>query len=136
MKGTPDLPPPALPDYRNAVGRRWGGDRMRGQLTVSRHTDPLVQELFGHLNAQRTTIAECAERAGINDEAIKGWRTRWQPKLGNFQAALNALGLRLVIVPDDMPLPDAARQMRFEAMKTLRLREPRKRRHVAEGERE
>lgn len=126
MKGRPsEIVAPE--HYRNAVGRRWGGDRNRGKLCVSKHTMPLVQEFFGHLNAQQTTIEECALRAGVNDEAIKGWRTRWQPKLGNFVAVLHALDLDLVIVPRGAVLPTHLQQVRQRAEATLRFREPTRR---------
>jgi hypothetical protein len=127
MKGQP-LERVAPEAYRNVDGRRWGGDRHRGQVSVSRHTPPLVREFFGHLNAQQTTIAECADRAGVNHDALKGWRTRFHPKLSNFEAVLNALDLDLVIVPRGTVLPAHAQQARQRALAALAFREPRPRR--------
>lgn len=60
--------------------------------------DPLVRRLFLEMNAQRCSAQLLAERAGVNRNVIKDWRTRTVPNVRNLQAALNVLGLELKIV--------------------------------------
>lgn len=76
----------------NTVGTRW-----RGKLPIPAHVHPLMRRLFCELNAQRTTITEAAGRSGLRRETISDWRYRQEPRLSDFNAVLNAIGLELCI---------------------------------------
>jgi hypothetical protein len=76
----------------NALGTRW-----RGKLPIPEHCPLLVRLFFCELNLQQTTIGEVASRSGLARRTISDWRYRREPVLSNFNAALNVLGLELVI---------------------------------------
>jgi len=84
------------------VGNRHG-TRWRGKLPLPSHSHPLVRQFIGELNAQMTTIRECATRAGLGPKTVCDWRYRTNPNLANFDAALNVLGLELCIRPRREP---------------------------------
>lgn len=93
----------------NADGRRWGGDRHRGRVKLPTNAHPVVHTLFTEMNGQMTTMAEVAERSGVNAHTIRGWRGRWVPTVANLDACLNVLGLRLAVVPINGPMPRPTR---------------------------
>ena len=82
----------------NRAGRRSGGYPRVGRLAVPSKADPLVRRLFQLLNSQRTGLSEVDEKSGVNRRTISSWRYYTCPTLGNFKAALNAIGYDLVIV--------------------------------------
>lgn len=75
----------------NRCGTRW-----RGKLAIPDGAHPFVKKFFAEANRQHTTLAEVADRAGIDRHTLTNWR-RIQPKLGDLEAALNVLDLELVI---------------------------------------
>lgn len=80
-----------------ALGRR--DARWRGKLTIPEHAHPLVRQLFELMNKEMVVMRDLAPKAGIQPCTISTWRYRSSPTLPLFQAALNALGYDLRIVP-------------------------------------
>ncbi|RTL99751.1 hypothetical protein EJV44_04530 [Ancylobacter aquaticus] len=77
-----------------------GGEaRWRGRLPMPRHAHPLVRQLIMEMNARQMLVSEVAAEAGFRACTISEWRYRRIPKLDLLQAALNVLGLELVILP-------------------------------------
>lgn len=89
----------ADPRYRTMDGQRWGGAKMRGQIPIPTHAHPLIRVLVAELNRQATTMGEAADRAGLDRDAVYRWRTTNTPRIDNLDAVLNAIGLRLAVVP-------------------------------------
>lgn len=77
------------------------GNNRRGGLRVPppAHCHPLVREFVGHINDQKTTLAEISTRSGVAVDTLRFWPTRHMPRLDLFDAALNTLDLELAIVP-------------------------------------
>ncbi len=71
--------------------------RHRGKLTLTDGMHPLTRRLFEEVNDQCATIDEIAKRSGVNRHTFSRWRWKTHPRLDNLQAALNVLGLELVI---------------------------------------
>jgi len=82
---------PPLP-IGNRAGTRW-----RGKLAIPAHAHPFVRRIYTEANRQYATIAEIADRAGVERHLISSWPNRNQPKLADIVAVLNVLGLDLVI---------------------------------------
>lgn len=80
-----------------ALGRR--DARWRGNLTIPEHAHPLVRRMFELMNEEKVVMRDIAPKAGIQPCTISTWRYRSAPTLPLFQAALNALGYDLAIVP-------------------------------------
>lgn len=77
-----------------------GGEaRWRGRLPMPRHAHPLVRQLIMEMNARQMLVSEVAREAGFRACTISEWRYRNVPKLDLLEAALNVLGLELVILP-------------------------------------
>ena len=71
--------------------------RLGRRVTVPQHAHPLVRRLFAEMRRQRASTAVVAERAGlISRMTLCGWRHH-TPTLDNLEAALNVLGLKLVV---------------------------------------
>lgn len=85
-----------------------GGEaRWRGRLPMPRHAHPLVRQLIMEMNARQVLVSEVAAEAGMRPCTISEWRYRSVPKLDLLEAALNVLGLELVILPRrGEPQPD------------------------------
>jgi DNA-binding phage protein len=49
------------------------------------------------MDRQQIGILDMAERAGVNKNTVKDWKTRAVPSIDNLQACLNVLGLRLTV---------------------------------------
>lgn len=63
----------------------------------------LITQLRAARIEQGLTQAELAEAIGVNTSSLKGWeRTYQQPGLSKAQAWAHALGLRLVLEPDEV----------------------------------
>lgn len=56
---------------------------------------PVVKFLFEEMIAQRMTEADLAEKIGISRDTIRNWRTRYNPKVTDLDAALKPLGYKL-----------------------------------------
>lgn len=65
-------------------------------------TSPFVQTFFKLLNQTDMKVDAVAEQAQLDPGTIWSWASkRWEPGLGNFEAALNVLGYKLVIQPKE-----------------------------------
>lgn len=95
MKPTGWQPIPLTDRMGRVRGKRW-----RGKHTVPEHAHPLVRKFFELLNADGATQTEICARAGLSIQTTKGWRKK-SPQLVTFEAALNTLGYRLAIVPEE-----------------------------------
>ncbi len=68
----------------------------RGNLPVPAHASPLVKQFFIAANDRKQTMSDIARRAGVHRATIARW-AEYGPQMANFEAALNVLGLELVI---------------------------------------
>jgi len=57
-----------------------------------------VRELFRTINEQGLNFEDLCQRAGVYGQTVRRWRKR-TPKLDNFEAVLNTMGLELMILP-------------------------------------
>lgn len=89
------------PDTHPTLAYRREGRRWRGKLAIPAHAHPIVCRLYAEANAQMTTLTEIADRAGLRRCTVGQWGRRNHPRIDQIEAALNALGMRLVIVEDD-----------------------------------
>lgn len=78
---------------------RKSGNQWRGRIPIPTHCHPLVRAWIAALNDQQTSLTEVSNRCGMDRRALSDWRYRRMPRLDNFEAALNVIGLRLVILP-------------------------------------
>lgn len=85
----------------NSAGRVWGGCRSRGRIPIPKHAHPLVRGLVEAMNDQQTTFKEVYERAGLGHTTMGKWCHSSMPRIDQLDAALNVLGLRLMIGPKD-----------------------------------
>lgn len=58
---------------------------------------PLVRAFWKRIVYEQTTAEEVADRAGIAANSIRAWRTQRNPRLPEFEAAVNVLGGRILI---------------------------------------
>ena len=56
---------------------------------------PLVRSLYEHMHKQCVTDADMSERAGVNVNTMKDWRTRTTPRVADLEACFNVLGMTL-----------------------------------------
>lgn len=77
--------------------RAYHGRNRRGQIKIPDHAHPLVKVFVAEMNDQRTTFAEMADRTAVGIDTMRFWTTRHMPRLDTFEAAINTLGLELVI---------------------------------------
>lgn len=75
------------------------GKHWRGKLSVPEHAHPLVRQFFEILNDHKATMMDVSKKAGPHWSTIQSWSRRSNPYIGNFEAALNAMGYELVIRP-------------------------------------
>lgn len=68
-------------------------------VEIPEHAHPLVREFVRIANQEQATLKEIAQRAGLNQHTLKGWRLKHMPQLDTFEAALNVLDHRLLIKP-------------------------------------
>lgn len=62
---------------------------------------PVVKFLFEQLVEQRLTESDLAERTGIHRDTLRNWRTRYNPRVTDLDAALRPLGFELRAVHID-----------------------------------
>ena len=67
-------------------------------LYIPKHSHPFVKLLFEQMNDQGIPLDECGRLSGITPSAISGWRKDRNPKIGDIEACLNVMGLKLVTV--------------------------------------
>lgn len=72
--------------------------KRRRAKPIARGSNPLVRHLITELNKRELTWAEAEAKAGVAVGTIRAWKSRSMPRLDNFTAALNAIGLDLKIV--------------------------------------
>jgi hypothetical protein len=77
----------------NTQGTRW-----RGKIPIPDHAHPLVRRLIELANQDQTTMGEVAVRAGLQPKTVCNWRYRNSPRIGDYEAAVNALGYEIKIV--------------------------------------
>jgi hypothetical protein len=93
---TPHAP---TPETHPRLIYRKDGLRWRGKLKIPRHAHPFVRDLSRAANKADMTLAEISAEAGLSRGQISGWGQRYSPRVADLDAALNVLGLRLVIEP-------------------------------------
>ena len=81
---------------RNGSANSW-----RGRHRVPERGNPLVVQLFEIINHEGCTMQELTARSGVARSTIGNWRLGKDPRLANFEAAIGALGYRLVMVRSD-----------------------------------
>jgi hypothetical protein len=85
------------------MGNKRAADKRRGTrfvpLRAHASAHPLVREFVDLLNRDRLTVSEVARRSGIDRCVMHKWRIRSNPSFALLQAALNAAGYELRIVP-------------------------------------
>lgn len=62
---------------------------------------PVMAQFLGILRCAILSPAEIAARSGVDRSSILSWGIRSSPRVINFEAVINALGFRLVIVSED-----------------------------------
>ena len=63
------------------------------RLTMPTRAHPLVKRMFEEMARQQIGVLDLAERAGVNPNTLRDWRTRTMPTIDNLEACLNVLGL-------------------------------------------
>ena len=69
----------------------------RCPVRIPQHAHPLVREFIRIANREQATMKDIAQKAGISEHTIKGWRLRHKPAIDTFEAALNVLDFKLCI---------------------------------------
>lgn len=65
------------------------------RLTMPTRAHPLVKRMFEEMARQQIGVLDLAERAGVNPNTLRDWRTRTMPTIDNLEACLNVLGLEM-----------------------------------------
>lgn len=71
----------------------------RSGLCVPGNAHPLVRALYAEMIQLGLSEAEVERRAGISDGLLRSWRTAKSPQVANIAAALEVVGLQLIVVP-------------------------------------
>ena len=79
-------------------GSTRGAVRKGQRIKVNDHIHPLVKELFSFMTLTYAPITSAADRSGVEYATISSWRKNCNPYLQNFEAVVNAMGGKLVIV--------------------------------------
>lgn len=56
---------------------------------------PLVRQLYEIMKLRGVTARSVADRAGVNRETMRSWRTKSMPRVADLEACFNVLGLTL-----------------------------------------
>jgi len=54
-----------------------------------------VRFLFEEMYRQKVCHYDLAERVGLHRDTLRNWRTRYNPRINDLEAALNYLGYTL-----------------------------------------
>jgi hypothetical protein len=92
----------------------YNGNNRRGRIAIPEHVHPLVQDFIVEMNKQQATYAELAARTCVGVDTMRFWSKRHMPRLDTFEAALNALGLTLVIRRIEQPRPKVLSSKQIE----------------------
>lgn len=65
------------------------------RLTMPTKAHPLVKRMFEEMARQQIGVLDLSERAGVNPNTLRDWRTRTMPTIDNLEACLNVLGLEM-----------------------------------------
>ncbi len=80
------------------MANKTGRKPMRaGEIPIPAHAHPLVRQFVQAMNSQKKTMREVARKAGLEENTVYSWRYRQNPKIENFEAAVNALGYELCL---------------------------------------
>lgn len=81
--------------------RDW--NERRGNFVRQRITNnnPIVRFLFEEMYRQRIHECDMSERVGFHRDTIRGWRTKYQPRVQDLEDCLNFLGYKLKIAQID-----------------------------------
>ena len=69
------------------------------RLTMPTKAHPLVKRMFEEMARQQIGVLDLSERAGVNPNTLRDWRTRTMPTIDNLEACLNVLGLEMATRP-------------------------------------
>jgi len=67
------------------------------RVSIPERCHPLVRRLFIEMQKQRIGVLDMAERAGVNPNTLKDWRTRTIPRVADLEACFNVLGLSIQV---------------------------------------
>jgi len=75
-------------------------NKRRGDFTYKRITNnnPIVRFMFEEMHRQQIHECDMSERMGFHRDTLRGWRTRYQPRVTDLEDCLNFLGYKLSIV--------------------------------------
>ena len=78
--------------------KKW--NKCRGEVVKSRITNnnPVVRFLFEEMYRQQIHECDLAERVGFHRDTLRGWRTKYQPRVGDLNDCLSYLGYELKVV--------------------------------------
>jgi transcriptional regulator with XRE-family HTH domain len=71
--------------------------QFRDRVPMLNHCNPLAQQFFELRKLERVSYEDLAKRSGVAMGTMWSWRTRFNPLVPIFAAALNAMGYELVI---------------------------------------
>jgi DNA-binding XRE family transcriptional regulator len=70
------------------------------------HIEAVVAEIHGHRRRLNLTVADCAERVGLNRNSIRAAESEANRRTGTVQQYAYAVGMRIVFVLDGLPHVD------------------------------
>ena len=82
----------------------------KSKITVPQRVHPIIRLIFSEMKRQAMTYAEISWRSGLQVCTLKSWRGASTPSLVSAEAALGALGWRLVPCPPLEQLPADVRE--------------------------
>ncbi len=74
---------------------------MKRRTRTAAPAHPLVAQLLEHCYASPLTQEELAARSGVPSRVFINWFNNAAPQLSTFEALLNTLGYKLIIVKDE-----------------------------------
>lgn len=67
------------------------------RVSIPERCHPLVRRLFIEMQKQRIGVLDMAERAGVNKNTLRDWRTSTIPRVADLEACFNVLGLSIQV---------------------------------------